>query len=294
MDDAAASHALRDGPPPAGVSLPATKSKDDLILFLMKILSQIDVSRQIRKKLIMQNEKEEKEEKEEEKEEEAVHFVFGDHLDRLTYLAYISESPLVLPQHEQDRYQLMKALFPSLEDVLTPVNYMRLLSIINLNSMAITIHTPALKLTGEITEIEQNAELDKQQKTPNKQIEQTEQQENENDLRVDEDASTGVEITLKSNPNKVIRGSALFKLASYLNHSCEPNVAPAYPNYGTNKIPFVALRDIARGEELLLRYDVMTDDLNLRRKRLQDEYHFWCHCTRCERELANTWKRIYV
>jgi hypothetical protein len=40
---------------------------------------------------------------------------------RLTYMAYISEAPLVLPEHEKERYQLMRTLFPSLGERTCPL-----------------------------------------------------------------------------------------------------------------------------------------------------------------------------
>jgi len=31
-------------------------------------------------------------------------------------MAYVSEAPFVLPEHERERYELMKRLFPALSD----------------------------------------------------------------------------------------------------------------------------------------------------------------------------------
>ena len=36
-------------------------------------------------------------------------------------MAYISEAPLVLPEHEKERYQLMRTLFPSLGERTCPL-----------------------------------------------------------------------------------------------------------------------------------------------------------------------------
>jgi hypothetical protein len=91
---------------------------------------------------------------------------------------------------------------------MTPLNLMRLKSIINMNSLSFTIHAPALKITGEFESDETSPE---------------QPQRGENDVEIDEDASGGVEMMLRPNPNAVVRGTGIFQVASFMNHSCDPN-----------------------------------------------------------------------
>lgn len=74
-------------------------------------------------------------------------------------------------------------------------------------------------------------------------------------------------------------GVGLYPSLSLLNHDCGPNCVMVFE--GT-KLQLRAVRDIKPGDEITISY---VDPLALseeRRKQLQEQYHFTCHCQRCE------------
>lgn len=79
-------------------------------------------------------------------------------------------------------------------------------------------------------------------------------------------------------------GSALFGEVSLINHSCLPN-AIWYVSGGN--IHILACKDIAQGEEVTIDYgygDLVS--VEVRRQNLNKRYHFWCHCPRCQHDMA--------
>jgi hypothetical protein len=75
----------------------------------------------------------------------------------------------------------------------------------------------------------------------------------------------------------------LFEVASFMNHSCVPNVITVPCFHALNKTAFVAHKTIQKGEELQLRY-LATPTSNLQRKEeLFERFHFWCNCPTCSR-----------
>eukprot|EP00929_Paragymnodinium_shiwhaense_P108232 TRINITY_DN74557_c0_g1_i1.p2 TRINITY_DN74557_c0_g1~~TRINITY_DN74557_c0_g1_i1.p2 ORF type:complete len:406 (-),score=133.72 TRINITY_DN74557_c0_g1_i1:139-1356(-) len=82
--------------------------------------------------------------------------------------------------------------------------------------------------------------------------------------------------------------SALFRWASKINHSCEPNCKWELDS-GTGKMVVKALKDIPKGEELSCSYfgdgqEFMGLDIATRRKRIKAMRYFTCECPRCKRE----------
>ncbi|XP_037549529.1 histone-lysine N-methyltransferase SMYD3 [Nematolebias whitei] len=74
-------------------------------------------------------------------------------------------------------------------------------------------------------------------------------------------------------------GVGLYPSLSLLNHDCRPNCVMVFE--GT-KIQLRAVQDVNPGDELTISY---TETLSLtedRQKQLDDQYHFICHCQRCE------------
>ena len=63
-----------------------------------------------------------------------------------------------------------------------------------------------------------------------------------------------------------------------LNHSCLPNTI-FIPTNG--KVIFISARQIKKGEELTDNYVNILDDINIRKKRLLEQYGFDCSCDRC-------------
>lgn len=78
-------------------------------------------------------------------------------------------------------------------------------------------------------------------------------------------------------------GWGIYPSAVYFNHSCEPNIIKLRRG---RYLQFVATRDIRPGEEACIAYGSVEDPTPERRKRLLEHYHFWCTCTRCNRESA--------
>lgn len=79
-------------------------------------------------------------------------------------------------------------------------------------------------------------------------------------------------------------GSALYKEAVYLNHSCSPNTSRFFLG---NKIILLAKRFITKGEEVSNNYGIHHEQMSRdqRRSLLRDKYKFDCGCEGCERDL---------
>ena len=77
--------------------------------------------------------------------------------------------------------------------------------------------------------------------------------------------------------------SALFEIASKLNHSCDPNVTYSSRTHDGTLV-YRAIRPIAKGDELAFCYlDIHpTQNTRLRRDQLRVEKYFECHCARCD------------
>jgi hypothetical protein len=74
--------------------------------------------------------------------------------------------------------------------------------------------------------------------------------------------------------------SALFPVASFLNHSCVPNVVLASPLMDGRGV-FVAARDIVPNEELNVSYIDGNQAVAVRQEQLKFAYGFECQCSKC-------------
>lgn len=72
-----------------------------------------------------------------------------------------------------------------------------------------------------------------------------------------------------------------YPLASYFNHSCDPNLCRVMVG---NEMRFYALRAIGEGEPLCISYIDVTDAAADRRRELLQGYRFYCRCPRCAGE----------
>ena len=81
-------------------------------------------------------------------------------------------------------------------------------------------------------------------------------------------------------PLPVVIGSGHYSTVARLNHSCDPNIEWRSVD-GTNKLEFVALRDISEGEELFISYIDQTKSREDRNAELKSLYGFTCTCVRC-------------
>ncbi|KZO94836.1 MAS20-domain-containing protein [Calocera viscosa TUFC12733] len=88
-------------------------------------------------------------------------------------------------------------------------------------------------------------------------------------------------------------GSALYRVSSYLSHSCSPSVRPSFPT-GTNELHLVATRAISKGEELTMAYtnthgdgdDSIEEAYRKRRVRLARGWKIACECESCTGKKA--------
>ncbi|KAM7406302.1 hypothetical protein PAMP_000688 [Pampus punctatissimus] len=74
-------------------------------------------------------------------------------------------------------------------------------------------------------------------------------------------------------------GVGLYPSLSLLNHDCRPNCVMVFE--GT-KLQLRAVRDINPEEELTISYVETLSLTEDRQRQLEDQYHFTCHCQRCD------------
>ncbi|KAK2920352.1 hypothetical protein Q8A73_002556 [Channa argus] len=74
-------------------------------------------------------------------------------------------------------------------------------------------------------------------------------------------------------------GVGLYPSLSLLNHDCRPNCVMVFE--GT-KLQLRAVRDINPAEELTISYIETLSLTEDRQRQLEDQYHFTCHCQRCD------------
>ncbi|EER05691.1 hypothetical protein, conserved, partial [Perkinsus marinus ATCC 50983] len=73
--------------------------------------------------------------------------------------------------------------------------------------------------------------------------------------------------------------AGVYPNAALFNHSCHPNVIPAFGHGST--LSFRAIRDISPGEEICHSYVELTLPSWKRRDVLLRDYEFLCECERC-------------
>lgn len=93
-------------------------------------------------------------------------------------------------------------------------------------------------------------------------------------------------LDIQTDHEEWLRGTGLFALASYFNHSCVANVAIKLPNFNGRKFTFIATRDIKEGEELTLCYN-NNPDPKARRLFLWENYFFLCKCSKCKQDMLH-------
>ncbi|KAI8111858.1 hypothetical protein M9435_004356 [Picochlorum sp. BPE23] len=81
-------------------------------------------------------------------------------------------------------------------------------------------------------------------------------------------------------------GSAVYVLASMLNHSCIPNVGVGFPR-NTHEIRLTAERDISQHEQLCVSYIDSDAPVAERQQMLEFSYGFRCECEKCREEMAS-------
>uniref|UniRef100_A0A1B6CXX1 Protein-lysine N-trimethyltransferase SMYD5 n=2 Tax=Clastoptera arizonana TaxID=38151 RepID=A0A1B6CXX1_9HEMI len=84
-------------------------------------------------------------------------------------------------------------------------------------------------------------------------------------------------------------GSALYRLQSCANHSCEPNAMPHFL-HNDFTLSMIANRDIQEGEEITISYldeCVLERSRHTRNKILREHYLFSCYCIKCESQTED-------
>jgi len=160
---------------------------------------------------------------------------------------HLSKPERDLLKKEALQLEALRQLFPNLQDLLSPHNFVKLKTIVILNTYGLLLNQPSILLCLKSSHSDEEKELDAQ-------------------WSVDEDIA--------------IYGGAFLKLANLINHSCEANVTSPEHMY-SNETTFVAQRPIKNGEELFCSY-VLHDDKETRRELLYSNYKFWCNCPSCE------------
>lgn len=183
-----------------------------------------------------------------------------EHFDRLAY-PKLEPTPLLM-EHQQVQLELLKKLFPEFSSsLLTNEGYFRLKGIIELNTF--TTETHALRINLGAPTDGQDPDM------PEEADPETAQQ-------------LGISIVIREDVQ--IKGHGLYRLGSFMNHSCDPNIGMPQPSLSA-KAQWVALRDISIGEELVDSYVALEEgakhDRELRRQILYENYHFWCNCKLC-------------
>ena len=79
------------------------------------------------------------------------------------------------------------------------------------------------------------------------------------------------------------KGSGLWIIPSYINHSCWPNSVRSFLG---NLLIARAARDIPEGEEITINYIENESGVQERQKAFYSEWGFNCKCTLCEIETA--------
>ena len=75
-------------------------------------------------------------------------------------------------------------------------------------------------------------------------------------------------------------GLALHPLAALVNHSCNYNAFVRFDT-SSHRLSILALRPIARDEQIVVSYIDATNPRHVRQKELQDKYFFECACSKC-------------
>jgi hypothetical protein len=227
--------------------------------------------------------------------------LFDDELKRLCY----RDTDQLEPLGESEMWLLTacRELFPRLATtkILTPAGLQRIKSIVNHNTMEVSIPKPMLKVTTKSLMAAESEEDDtptmeslreelKARGAPEDMIDQflnmhrielsTPKPKTDLPTPADEDWFALPSV----NYEKKITGSALYLMGSLLNHSCAPALG-LIPS-GTSGASFVAVNDIDVGEELSVSY--IGDDNQLpgptRRRLLLEKYGFYCNCPRCQED----------
>ena len=79
-------------------------------------------------------------------------------------------------------------------------------------------------------------------------------------------------------------GTGLYKTASFVNHSCDPNCVAIFD--GTS-VSLRTIKEVQAGEEFVISYVNLLAPTEIRQMELEEGYMFTCCCTVCKGEGSN-------
>lgn len=91
------------------------------------------------------------------------------------------------------------------------------------------------------------------------------------------------EVVVELIPNVKVSSVSMYKVSSLFNHSCDPNIGSTSPIL-SNRLKWIALRPIKKGEEILNSYVQTEHPYDVRQQLLKDHYKFECQCSKCKAE----------
>jgi len=157
------------------------------------------------------------------------------------HLAYTEKNPpRCLMEHEEKYLALLQNQFPKLKWLLTAKNFLRLKSAVAQNTFSVVTNSMGFSLSqSETKEYILNP-------------------------------------TLSEGETK---GNAIYKISSFLNHSCAPNIYPKSPNLNA-RLSWITSQRLEKGSELRIAY-LAQEDPRENRQALFSKYGFVCHCEVC-------------
>jgi len=179
-----------------------------------------------------------------------------DKFGKFLIFAEYSNNLRPLLDHEEKYLVLLKEQFPNLDYLLSPRNFLRLKSMVNLNSFSVATHAVNFSLSESSVALDPMRDLTENHST----------------------------LSLELAPQHVT-GSVMYKLGSLINHSCSPNIELSYPSLST-RATWIAKRPIKQGEELTCCYvpfEAADESAHVRRAILWNLYNFDCkgNCEAC-------------
>eukprot|EP01122_Echinamoeba_exundans_P007972 TRINITY_DN2556_c0_g1_i1.p1 TRINITY_DN2556_c0_g1~~TRINITY_DN2556_c0_g1_i1.p1 ORF type:complete len:333 (+),score=23.66 TRINITY_DN2556_c0_g1_i1:828-1826(+) len=178
-------------------------------------------------------------------------------VSRLAYAAYSPDQPLL--DHEILQLDNLRSLFPSQLHLLSEENFKRMKSAVDLNAFSIETNQITISLG-----IEHAPPPVDDSPSPSGQL------------------SVHVEV----DDAAVSKGHALYRIGSFMNHSCEPNVGMVSPSF-SSRAQWSLLKPARAGQELVNSYIALDDANQTRAERqhlLRLHYKFNCTCNRCVAE----------
>lgn len=212
---------------------------------------------------------------------------------RLAYAVHVPDVPLL--QHELRQISYLKEIFPGQShrthvstprekrpwqltltvSVLTPENFKRLKSAVDLNAFSVETNNATIYL-GFSSEVEGEAPA------PDARLVLLGRFPLTNSFSYFQFRQLSVHVEVDD--QKIVKGHALYRIGSFMNHSCDPNVGMVSPSFSSHA-QWSLLRPVSKGQELVNSYIALGEDTQQskedRQHLLQLHYKFTCRCSLC-------------